>query len=90
MPQPTVPSHVPKDNYAIIKLTLKEVTKKKFLTFQTPLFVQTYSPKLYKILVALHSTFQSLYKLALHVHLCLRIKARVDLFLENFPTLTAT
>jgi hypothetical protein len=94
VPQPTGPPRVPTDNYAIIKLILKEATKKKVLTFQTPICVQTYSPKLYVILVALHSTFhlarlfkvgvifvkystvQSLCKLALHVHLCLRITAR--------------
>jgi len=36
VPQPTVPPHVPVDNYEITKLILKEATKKKVLTFETP------------------------------------------------------
>jgi len=56
--EPAVPPHVPADNHAIIKLILKEATKKKILTFQTPIFVQIYSPKLYVIIMALYSTFK--------------------------------
>ena len=53
----TAPPRVPTDNYAIIKLNLNWATKKKVLTFQIPIIVQTHSLKLYVISVALHNTF---------------------------------